>query len=324
MKELVSIIIPIYKIEEFMKPCVDSVLKQTYKNLEIILVDDGSPDECPKICDEYAKKDNRINVIHKKNGGLSDARNVGMKQAAGKYLFLLDGDDLILPKTIEMLVENAEKNQAEISVCAFFQFEEKAPREIRGSGSITVCDTEQALAKMMYQKGCSNSAWAKLYRKELFDGIKYPKGELYEDLATTYKIFAKAKKVVLCDKELYGYRQRAGSIIKKKFTEKRLRSLDFAREQTEFIRKNYPKIIKAAQNREFMDYFFIFLELPPKQFPAIEERLKDGMRKYRKMVLFDKESLKKPRLIALCSYLGFWALRPATKLIGGARKINKG
>lgn len=324
MNKLVSIIVPIYKIEDCIKPCVDSILGQTYKNLEIILVDDGSPDECPKICDEYAKKDKRIIVIHKKNGGLSDARNVGIKKATGDFLFLLDGDDLILPETIEVLVENAEKHRADISVCAFFQFEQKAPREVGGSDEIVVCDTEQALASMMYQKGCSNSAWAKLYKKSLFEGIEYPKGELYEDLPTTYKVFAKAEKVVLCSKELYGYRQRAGSIVKKKFTEKRLRSLDFAKEQTEFIQENYPTIIKAAQNREFMDYFYIFLELPPKGFPVIERRLKEGMRKYRKTVLLDKESLKKPRLVALASYFGFWTLRPLTKMIGGARKINRG
>lgn len=324
--DLVSVIVPIYNIEKYIAPCVETIINQSYKNLEIFLVDDGSKDNSPKICDEYAKKDKRIKVIHKKNGGLSDARNVAIDKAKGEYIFLLDGDDTVHEGIIEALYRSIKKHKADIATSSFLQFEDGTnPRIIDMSQEDIKClDAEGALENMLYQKDCTNTAWGKLYKKELFDDIRYPKGELYEDLATTYKLFAKAKRIVIDSRKMYNYRQRYGSIVNNSFNLKHLKSLDFAKEQTEFIQENYPNIIKAAQNREFMDYFYIFLELPPKQFPAIEKRLKEGMKRYRKTVLLDKESLKKPRLVALASCFGFWTLRPLTKMIGGARKINRG
>ena len=321
-KDCISIIIPIYKVEKYLKACVDSVRCQSYRNLEIILVDDGSPDECPEICDEYAKDDKRIKVIHKKNGGLSDARNVALKQVSGRYVFLLDGDDTIHERTIEFLYENIRKNNADIATCNFLQFDEKSkPRSINLNDKKIEClSGEEALSKMLYQKDCTNIACAKLYKKELFGGIEYPKGELYEDLATTYKLFGKAKTIVTDSRKLYNYRQRTGSIVNNTFSLKHLRSLDFAKEQTAYVKANYPDIIKAAYNREFMEYFFILYEMPKKQYPKEFKDMASGIKRYRKIVLKDKESPKKPKLIALLSYIGIWTIKPTIRLLHALRR----
>ena len=299
-KALITVIVPIYNIEEYIAPCVKTIINQSYKNLEILLVDDGSTDNSPKICDKYKESDKRINVIHKKNGGLSDARNVAIEKAKGDFIFLLDGDDTIHERIIEVLHQNIKKYKADIATSSFLQFEDGTkPRAINLSKSCVKClDTEGALENMLYQKGCTNTAWGKLYKKELFDNIRYPKGELYEDLATTYKLFSKAKRIVVDDRKMYNYRQRYGSIVNNSFSLKHLRSLDFVKEQTAFIEKN---------------------EMPKGKFRDEYRELVKGIKKYRRIVVKDRKSLFKPRLIAGLSYIGFWTLRPTMKLLRSAR-----
>ena len=312
-KALITVIVPIYNIEEYIAPCVKTIINQSYKNLEILLVDDGSTDNSPKICDKYKESDKRINVIHKKNGGLSDARNVAIEKAKGDFIFLLDGDDTIHERIIEVLHQNIKKYKADIATSSFLQFEDGTkPRAINLS-------KEGALENMLYQKGCTNTAWGKLYKKELFDNIRYPKGELYEDLATTYKLFSKAKRIVVDDRKMYNYRQRYGSIVNNSFSLKHLRSLDFVKEQTAFIEKNFPNIKNAAYNRELMDYYYILYEMPKGKFRDEYRELVKGIKKYRRIVVKDRKSLFKPRLIAGLSYIGFWTLRPTMKLLRSAR-----
>ena len=320
-KALITVIVPIYNIEEYIAPCVKTIINQSYKNLEILLVDDGSTDNSPKICDKYKESDKRINVIHKKNGGLSDARNVAIEKAKGDFIFLLDGDDTIHERIIEVLHQNIKKYKADIATSSFLQFEDGTkPRAINLSKSCVKClDTEGALENMLYQKGCTNTAWGKLYKKELFDNIRYPKGELYEDLATTYKLFSKAKRIVVDDRKMYNYRQRYGSIVNNSFSLKHLRSLDFVKEQTAFIEKNFPNIKNAAYNRELRDYYYILYEMPKGKFRDEYRELVKGIKKYRRIVVKDRKSLFKPRLIAGLSYIGFWTLRPTMKLLRSAR-----
>ena len=320
-KALITVIVPIYNIEEYIAPCVKTIINQSYKNLEILLVDDGSTDNSPKICDKYKESDKRINVIHKKNGGLSDARNVAIEKAKGDFIFLLDGDDTIHERIIEVLHQNIKKYKADIATSSFLQFEDGTkPRAINLSKSCVKClDTEGALENMLYQKGCTNTAWGKLYKKELFDNIRYPKGELYEDLATTYKLFSKAKRIVVDDRKMYNYRQRYGSIVNNSFSLKHLRSLDFVKEQTAFIEKNFPNIKNAAYNRELRDYYYILYEMPKGKFREEYRELVKGIKKYRRIVVKDRKSLFKPRLIAGLSYIGFWTLRPTMKLLRSAR-----
>lgn len=254
--QTISVVIPIYNISEQLHKCIDSALKQTYKQLEIILVDDGSTDNSGKICDEYSKKDARIKVIHKKNGGLSDARNVGISKSHGKYIFLLDGDDYIEFDCIEYLFNIMQKEKSDIACCGYVKFfENQKPKAKNGSyKSFTKID---ALERLMYQKNITTSAWGKLYKKELFQDIQYPKGAICEDLPTTYRLFSKSKRITISNAKKYFYLQRPNSIIHSSFNLKRYDAYSFAKEETKFIQENYPKIIKSAQARECMEAIYI-------------------------------------------------------------------
>lgn len=212
----VSIIIPIYNISSYAPACIDSVIAQTYTNIEIILVDDGSTDSCPKICDSYIQKDNRIKVIHRPNGGLSAARNSGIEVAKGEYIYFVDGDDLVHPKCIERLVNCLEKNCADIAVCATQAFldEKKIDYAILDKGA-DVYKGKQMCRRLMFGIDGSDDlvAWNKLYKRSLFDSIRYPEGMVYEDIATTHRLYWLADKVVFLRDELAFYRsKRTGSI----------------------------------------------------------------------------------------------------------------
>ena len=221
--ELITIVIPIYNVKKYIERCIKSVINQTYKNIEIILVDDGSTDESGDICDEYAKKDNRIKVIHKKNGGLSDARNFGIDAANGKYISFVDSDDFVTNNYVEVLYNLIKNNDSDISVCIWKNiFEDNKTkksyftlfhREITATNLVM-------LQHMLYQKLFDTSACAKLYDISLFDNIRFPKGKLYEDLATTYKLFLKSKTISYSNDEIYYYFVRNNSITQSEFKEK--------------------------------------------------------------------------------------------------------
>ncbi len=241
MSELISVIIPIYKVEPYLAKCVESVLGQTYSNLEIILVDDGSPDRCGELCDEYAETDSRVKVIHKRNGGLSDARNAGMKIATGEYLAFIDSDDWIERDYFEVLYRLLKDNDADLSAIALCNVNEEG-KEIgrHHSGETHFLDAAIAMENMFHRDGLPWCAQAKLYRRVLFDGIEYPVGVLMEDKATTYKVFAKCHKIAYSDLTLYKYLVRPGSIMRSRFSEKRMRSFAIQEELNLFLEQNYP------------------------------------------------------------------------------------
>ena len=210
---MISIIVPIYKVEKYLSKCIDSILSQTFTDFELILVDDGSPDSCGKLCDEYALKDNRIKVIHKENGGLSDARNAGIKVAKGKYLGFVDSDDYIAPDMYELLYRLLTESNAEIAVCDAVLVDEETEANYTESTELYVLEREKALQEMIFKRLFAVNAWNKLYKRELFSNILYPKGMLYEDLATTYKLIDKTQRVVYTPAKKYAYVQRQGSIM---------------------------------------------------------------------------------------------------------------
>ena len=209
----ISVIVPIYKVEKYLKKCVDSIINQTYTNLEIILVEDGSPDNSGKICDEYAKKDGRIKVIHKENCGLSDARNVGIEQATGDYIATVDSDDYIDVDFIEVLYNIIKEFDADMSVCSACIVQEDDSPKFSNGQQAYVMNGKEAIHALICDKTISVNAWDKLYKKELFKGIKYPKGLLYEDLATTYKLIDRCQRVCVTDAKKYAYVQRKSSIM---------------------------------------------------------------------------------------------------------------
>ena len=186
---LISVIIPVYGVEKYIAQCLDSIINQTYKNLEIILVDDGSPDACPKLCDEYSKIDKRIKVIHKKNGGLSDARNVGIDICKGNYITFVDSDDWIEKDMIEQLYSLINKFSADISICNFLRTSDEKMKIFNKNEKIKCYNKYEAIRELLKGHKIQDYAWNKMYKKEVFYNIRYPKGRNMEDKGTTYKTF---------------------------------------------------------------------------------------------------------------------------------------
>ncbi len=223
MSDLISVIIPVYKAELHLPACVDSVLSQTYQNIEIILVDDGSPDACPEICDEYAALDSRIRVIHKENRGLSSARNAGIDVATGDYIAFLDSDDLWSPVFLERLYSALQETEADFAVCLFRRFSGDPPEIAHVPADAETLSREDAF-ECLFNLRNENMVVApnKLYRRGLFKTIRYPEGQLHEDEAVIHHIIGEAEHVAWVDEELYLYRQTPGSITSGKFNIRRL------------------------------------------------------------------------------------------------------
>lgn len=211
---LVSVIVPVYGVEAYLRECVDGILGQTYCNLEVILVDDGSPDGCAQICDAYASRDARVRVIHKANGGLSDARNAGLDVARGAWIGFVDSDDMVEPAMFERLLACAQAANVQIAVCNFVEFKDSgaAVRE-RGVKERLDLTGRDACTLLMYDDELQNYAWNKLYAAPLWEGVRFPVGQKYEDVNTTYKLFEKARRVALIPEALYRYRLRDDSIV---------------------------------------------------------------------------------------------------------------
>ncbi len=240
MNDLVSVIVPVYKVENYLCNCIESILNQTYGNMEIILVDDGSPDGCGRICDEYTKKDNRIRVIHKENGGLSDARNAGIEIATGKYIVFIDSDDVVHRRMIEFLYNGIVKDKADISVCAF-----KKVQAVDDIFFPDICNPHMAVieenddkTEYFFESNYEEFtvAWNKMYPIEYFEKIRFPKGKIHEDEFTTYKLLEKANRIIFIKEPLYFYIQRGDSIMGETFNEKRLMRLDAYLERMEHYR----------------------------------------------------------------------------------------
>ncbi|MGF3075657.1 glycosyltransferase family 2 protein [Facklamia sp. P12955] len=215
--KLISIVIPVYNVENYLEKCVKSVLNQTYNKLEIILVNDGSTDRSKEICDELASSDKRIKIINKENGGLSDARNVGISNSTGEYIGFVDSDDWIEHNMYETLLDSIENNNTEIAICGIYR-EYKNETKVEDNDN-KILTSKQALKKLLIGDEIHDHAWSKLYRRSLFKNVRYPKGKVYEDIRTTYKLFLNSNKVSLANQPLYHYRQRKGSIIRNGFSE---------------------------------------------------------------------------------------------------------
>jgi glycosyltransferase involved in cell wall biosynthesis len=223
MSELVSVIVPIYKVEQYLARCVESIRNQTYENLEIILVDDESPDGCPKMCDEYKERDSRIRVIHQQNKGLSGARNAGIDIASGEYLVFVDSDDFIDKDFVWVLYEAAKETNSEIALCKYEYVKGDGLTQSHKLGKRSTFTGVQLIEEMYSPDGAFFVvAWNKLYHKSLFTNIRYPEGRIHEDEATTHQLYFEAKKGVFVDRYLYGYFIGGESITRKKFNRNRL------------------------------------------------------------------------------------------------------
>lgn len=277
----VSIIIPVYKVEPYLRQCIDSVLAQTYKNIEIILVDDGSPDACPEICDEYAAKDSRVRVIHKENGGLSDARNAGIKIATGEWLSFVDSDDIVHPQMIELLMNPLlDDPSVKMSACGYEMFFKNDI--VYSSIKAKTLRYEKLSLYEYFYKPLYVVAWGKIYHKSLFANAEYPKGRFHEDEFVTYKLLWLAKEISFLDKPLYMYRQRDDSIMAN-VSEKRLSdTLDALTERIDFfIKKNDVKASQISQ-KALSSFYVQLFSYPLNQLEAceIKSKCKSVLRTY--------------------------------------------
>lgn len=227
-KELISVIIPFYKSELYIRKCVGSVTGQIYKNLEIILVDDGSPDGCGKICDEYAAADARVKVIHKKNKGTSSAYNAGLDRASGEYVIFVDGDDWVEPGYCSGLFENLVKYGADISCCAFFEYRGQKNNPLLPGKTVLYSNLEAV-------EFLPAPPWGKLYKRALFEGLRYPEDRQPGDLFLTYKVLYRAAKVSMTSAALYNYYRRPDSVMGLALKPEMLHVLDAFEERAAFL-----------------------------------------------------------------------------------------
>lgn len=253
MNSLISVIVPIYKVEKYLRKCVESILSQTHTNLEIILVDDGSPDNCGTICDEYAQQDARIKVIHKPNGGLSDARNAGLDIMTGEYVAFVDSDDWIGPRMYETLLQMLKLFQADIAIGGVAD-------ELEQNGKVTTVKVTNYRDKPFYESATeamhrffttSWAAWDKLYKADLFRDIHYPVGEINEDEAIVLQLLSKCTRVCYTNEVFYHYMRRpsSGSITAASFSVKKLAWQAHCRDNLEFVQAHYPALVPDAAAR---------------------------------------------------------------------------
>jgi len=314
---LISVIVPVYNVEKYLDKCVQSIVEQTYKNLEIILVDDGSPDNCPKMCDDWAKKDKRIKVIHKKNGGLSDARNKGIDKSCGKYITFIDSDDYVEPNYVEFLYKNLKTSNADISMGK--QYVRYTKKTINtGTNNKYIVNAHECFDKLLYGEDFDVSAWAKLYSIKLFDGIRFPTGRVFEDSATTFKLIDKSHSIVLESKPIYNYIIRKNSISNDNFSPQKMDLITSTKEMCDHILKKYPDLQKGCDRRMMYAYLSTLTQIAKCKNSKIYKNYKSQIMNYisnnKKRILKDKRVPKRDKISLLASALGFNFYKFAWKL----------
>ena len=246
---IVSIIIPVYKVERYLDQCIQSVVKQTYTNIEIILVDDGSPDRCPQICDAWKEKDSRIRVIHKENGGLSDARNVGMAASTGEYIAFVDSDDVVEPEYVEYLYEAIRDTGAEVSQCQFRHFKDDSElTDFYKKKKLPVLQPREEALFIFCNKAPKKNhyVWDKLYHRSLLENETFALGFRAQDVLFSCHIFTKAKEIAIVDNVLYNYRIRSGS-ASDGFIIQRLHAIEMYLRSIEHLKTGFPEAARELK-----------------------------------------------------------------------------
>ena len=328
MNDLITIIVPIYNVEKYIDDCIQTIINQTYKNLQIILVDDGATDNCPKICDKYKKQDDRIEVIHKQNGGLSDARNVGIQNAKGKFICFVDSDDFINCDYVEKLYNLITKNDADISVSNFKRVKEFKEEYFKEK---EINSRENAYAGKQVVQGIykrdlyvqSTVTWNKMYKTKLFKEIKFPYGKLHEDEYTTYKLYYDCQKVAMTSEVLYYYRYVPNSIMNKKFNRKRLDGILALEERLKFFQEKKEEKLYNLTLVRYLTTLMIhytnckaFLE----DSKEIQKEIMDKYKKYYKKVIKLPECRKQDKIKIILFKISpsfYYKMRTSTKKMKG-------
>ena len=288
MNDLISIIIPVYNVEKYLDRCLESVVSQTYTNLEIIIVDDGSTDSSSLLCDDLAKKDKRIKVFHKENGGLSDARNYGVSKSRGDYIFFVDSDDCISNKAIEILYDLLIKNSADIACSNYVKFSNEDPDYSFEDTCLILDGGAEACVAMMRQKTFMITAWGNLTKREIVENNLFPLGRYQEDEATTYKYYYASKRTVVTDAKLYGYFHNEKGIMKSADNHKKnvldiLKSLE---EQLDFFKA---KQEEDLYNLTFTRYTRCYLESISKKY------INKDKQTFKSVIRYDRKNSKESK-----------------------------
>lgn len=246
MKDLISIIVPVYNTEDYIQECILSVLNQTYKHWELLLVDDGSTDKSGEICENYAANDSRIKVFHQENAGQSKARNTALKHCQGEYYTFLDSDDRLPSNALEILYISLQKTGSDISCGGGFSFGKRTRKSVCMPDGSYVLSAEEACRRMFIQDGLNSNTVAKLYRAYLWNNVTFPENHIFEDVPIMYKIVLNSNQVSFCDKYVYEQRSRAGSTTRKDWSDTRKIYVEYSLAVYEDIRQRFPQLEEEA------------------------------------------------------------------------------
>lgn len=308
-EELISIIIPVYQVEKYLSECIESIIRQTYKNIEIILVDDGSTDSSGCICDNFAQTDSRIKVIHKKNEGVSKARNIGIKNASGNYICFIDSDDYVKKDYIKRLYELCIENNSDISICGVINIE-NGQVKTKSKAINTVYSSEEAIKGIFDEKYFCCVMWGKMFKKILFKSYNFCENiAVAEDLQIIYKIFDEASSIAINTKEcLYYYRVREGSAQNSKFNKNHEKELEILEEAIIYLRDNHKEILGSVV-KKYINVSYRLIKksiIDGKYNKQFAVKVKNGIKKYIKEL--NIKDLKTHIKIYILLY-GQWAIR---------------
>lgn len=257
MNNLISVIVPVYNVEKYLERCIDSILNQTYKNLEIILVDDGSTDKSPKICDKYLDRDRRVRVIHKENGGLSDARNTGIQIATGDFISFIDSDDYIDINMYDSMMKILQDNDGDIIECGVKHVYNNKIIESNNIENKSFT-SEEAIEELILERSLHQTVWNKIYKKNVIEGLLFEKDKINEDEFWTYKAFSKSNKILSINNKFYYYIHREDSIMGKGYTVRNLDGLEARYNRYKYISIKYPRLSLLAKKAVYFYGIFLY------------------------------------------------------------------
>ena len=318
MGALLSVIVPVYHTEKYLDECIESIANQTYTDLQIILVDDGSPDRSSEICETWGKRDPRIQVIHQKNAGQALARSVGLRAAAGDWVTFVDSDDYIAPEMAEMLLRTAAENGADIAEGGHCLDVDGEIQERKGFSTRPILSSKEAVTYFLEGRTVNSGVWGKIYRRNLWEGVAFPNLATAEDLVVLAQLLGKMDRMAQVDKVFYYYRQNADGVTKSPYSEKNSDLIKALRQVSDFVLRRYPDLADPV-HVFCADYILNYLIVFSKE-PELKKRFPEDHRQY---TLLFRESIRcflrsdsippKRRLEALLVYLGlyrpFWMLK---------------
>ena len=309
---LISVIVPVYNAGEYLDPCLESIVAQSYRHLEIIVVDDGSTDGSSEKCDHWAERDKRIRVIHQPNGGHSAARNTALDSMTGQLVTMVDSDDVLHPDFTATLLDVMQRTSCDIAVGRYVPFDSVQPLfpADDANAPLRQYNQHEAMLAVFYQQGLDHSPWGRIFRASLFEQVRFPMGIIYEDLAIIYPLLKQCTSVAVIDRVLYGYRQHDDSSMKV-FSPRRAAVLDVCEQLEKTMQDSDQQYLKAVRSRALSAYFNILLlsrQDVKDDHKRLQERCWAGIKRLRRDCLVDPHVRKKNKLGIMASYLGRWFL----------------